>query len=94
MEHSSNLRFKKMRDVSEAAAMTRSIIHKKVRQLDTSAKKPSQPNKGIKSSQSSATNNRHTAADNKEPTIADGSASAVKKFNQSPSGTCKDNEMR
>ncbi|OIW19490.1 hypothetical protein TanjilG_09510 [Lupinus angustifolius] len=83
MKHSSNLRYKKMRDVSEAAAMARSILHKKVRQLDASPKKPSQPNKTIKSSQSSATNNRHTAADSKEPTtIADGSASAVKKVNQ------------
>ncbi|KAE9605977.1 putative DNA mismatch repair protein MutS [Lupinus albus] len=83
MKHSSNLRFKKMRDVSEAAAMARSILHKKVRQLDASSKKPLQPSKTINSSQSSATKNCHTAADNKEPTTtADGSASSVKKINQ------------
>ncbi|XP_027369144.1 uncharacterized protein LOC113874979 [Abrus precatorius] len=85
MEHGTNLRFKKMRDVSEAAAMARSIIHKKVRELDASAKQPSQNNKTIKISHPSATNKSQTAAYNKEPTIADRSASAVKVFNQSSS---------
>ncbi|TKY56407.1 DNA mismatch repair protein Msh2 isoform X1 [Spatholobus suberectus] len=85
MEHSTDLRFKKMRDVSEAAAMARSILHKKVRELDVSAKQPSQNNKAIRSSDSSATNKSQTAADNKELTTADRSASAVKVFNQSKS---------
>lgn len=86
MEHSTNLRFKKMRDVSDAAAMARSILHKKVRELDVSAKQTSQNSKEpTRSSDSSATNKSQTAADNKEPTITDKSASAVKVFNQSRS---------
>ena len=89
MEHGINLRFKKMRDVSEAAAMARSILHKKVRQLGASAKQPSKPNKAIKSSQSSATKDSPTAVDNKELTIADRNASAVKNINQSSSGICE-----
>ncbi|KAK7301021.1 hypothetical protein RJT34_11876 [Clitoria ternatea] len=91
MEHSTNLRFKKMRDVSEAAAMARSILHKKVRELDDSAKQPSQNNKVSKNSHSSATDKSQTAAeaDNKEPTIADRSASTVKVFNQSSSDKLK-----
>ncbi|XP_004490531.1 uncharacterized protein [Cicer arietinum] len=83
MEHSTSLRFKKMRDVSEAAAMARSILHKKVREMDASSKKMSQHNKAIKSSHVSTTNNLHTAADNKEPAITDRSPSGVKKINQS-----------
>ncbi|KAL2317545.1 hypothetical protein Fmac_031421 [Flemingia macrophylla] len=86
MEHSTNLRFKKMRDVSEAAAMARSILHKKVRELDVSAKKTSQNNKeATRSSDLSATNKSQSAADSKEPTIADRSASAVKVYNKSRS---------
>ncbi|KAH1262882.1 Endonuclease MutS2 [Glycine max] len=85
IEYSTNLRFKKMRDVSEAAAMARSILHKKVRELDASAKQPSQNNKTISSSNLSATNKSQTVAENKEPTIADKSASSVKVFNQSRS---------
>ncbi|RZC26191.1 Endonuclease MutS2 [Glycine soja] len=85
IEYSTNLRFKKMRDVSEAAAMARSILHKKVRELDASAKLPSQNNKTISSSNLSATNKSQTVAENKEPTIADKSASSVKVFNRSRS---------
>ncbi|XP_057442336.1 uncharacterized protein LOC130734057 isoform X2 [Lotus japonicus] len=84
-EHSTKLRFKKMREVSEAAATARSDIHKKVREMDALAKQASQHKKSIKSSPSSATNSLHTAADNKKPTIADRSASAIKKLNQSSS---------
>ncbi|GAU25362.1 hypothetical protein TSUD_217000 [Trifolium subterraneum] len=82
-EHSTSLRFKKMRDVSEAAAMARSIVHKKVRELDALAKKTSQYNKAIKSSHVSTTNNLHTAADNKKPTITDRRPSDVKKIGKS-----------
>ncbi|MCH82499.1 mutS2 protein-like [Trifolium medium] len=73
-----------MRDVSEAAAMARSIVHKKVRELDASAKKTSQYNKAIKSSHVSTTNNLHTAAaDNKKPTITDRRPADVKKIGKS-----------
>ncbi|CAJ1970580.1 unnamed protein product [Sphenostylis stenocarpa] len=89
MKHSTNIRFKKMRDVSEAAAMARSILHKKVRELDASAKQPSQNIKTISSSHFSATNKSQTAADNKVPTVADRSTSAVKVFKQSSSGSDK-----
>ncbi|KAG4954928.1 hypothetical protein JHK87_040522 [Glycine soja] len=85
MEYSTNLRFKKMRDVSEAAVMAGSVLHKKVRELDASAKQPSQINKTISSSNLSATNKSLTVAENKKPTIADKSASSVKAFNQSRS---------
>lgn len=94
MEHSTSLRFKKMRDVSEAAAMARSILHKKVREMDASSKKMSQHNKAIKSSHVSTTNNLHTAADNKEPAITDRSPSGVKKINQSSTGIMQDNETK
>lgn len=82
-EHSTSLRLKKLRDVSEAAAMSRSILHKKVRELDASAKKTSQHDKAIKSSRVSTTNNLHTAADNKEPASTNKSPSVVKKFDKS-----------
>jgi len=94
MKHSTDIRFKKMRDVSEAAAMARSILHKKVRELDISAKQPSQNIKTISSSHLSATNKSQTAENNKKPTVADRSTSAVKVFSQSSSdsGMWKDNE--
>lgn len=85
-----------MRDVSDAAAMTRSILHKKVRELDASTKQSSLNNKAIRNSDSSATNKGQTAEDNKEPSIAvadrSASASAVKVFKQSRSGICNENK--
>ncbi|KAK7385470.1 hypothetical protein VNO78_31191 [Psophocarpus tetragonolobus] len=89
MEHSTSLRFKKMRVVSEAAAMARSVLHKKVRELDASAKQPLQNNKTISSSHLSATNKSQTVAENKEPVIADRSASTIKDFNQARSDKSK-----
>lgn len=56
-EHSTTLRLKKLRDVSDSAAMARSTLHKNVRELAASAKKTSQDNKAIKSSHVSTTNN-------------------------------------
>ncbi|KAK8466903.1 hypothetical protein PHAVU_008G188400 [Phaseolus vulgaris] len=89
MKHSTDIRFKKMRDVSDAAAMARSILRKKVREMDISAKQPSQNNKTISSSHLSATNKSQIAANNKEPTVADRSTSAVKVFSQSSLGSGK-----
>ncbi|KAL4299995.1 hypothetical protein HN51_050632 [Arachis hypogaea] len=87
-EHGINLRYKKMRDVSEAAASARSILHKKVRQLSASAKL--QPhNKTGKSSQLSATSSSPITIDKKEPTITDRKAPAVKNINQSSSDRSK-----
>ncbi|MED6160234.1 hypothetical protein PIB30_049512 [Stylosanthes scabra] len=83
-EHGINLRYKKMRDVSDAAATARSILHKKVRQLSASAKQqPSQPpNK-------SAANTSSISLDKKEPTITDRKAPAVKAINQSSADRSK-----
>lgn len=94
MKHSTDIRSKKMRDVSEAAAMARSILHKKVRELDVSAKQPPQNIKTISSSHLSATNKSQTAANNRESAVADRNTSAVKVFSESSSGSgmCKDNE--
>ncbi|KAK7372877.1 hypothetical protein VNO80_06267 [Phaseolus coccineus] len=88
-KHSTDIRFKKMRDVSDAAAMARSILRKKVRELDISAKQPSQNNKTTSSSHLPATNKSQTAANNKEPTVAGRSTSAVKVFSQSSSDKSK-----
>ncbi|KAI4307000.1 hypothetical protein L6164_030235 [Bauhinia variegata] len=70
LEHTTSLRFRKMRDVSEAAAMARSVLHKKVRQLQASSRQPSRPNIADKSHQSPVTKNQHASADKREPTIA------------------------
>lgn len=43
MEHGSNQRFRQMREISEAAAMTRSILHKKARKQRESAIRSLQP---------------------------------------------------
>ncbi|XP_015932174.1 uncharacterized protein LOC107458479 [Arachis duranensis] len=85
-EHGINLRYKKMRDVSEAAASARSILHKKVRQLSASAKLQP-PNKAGKSSQLSATSSSPITIDKKEPTITDRKAPA--NINQSSSDRSK-----
>ena len=72
MEHGTNQRYGKMREVSEAAAVARSLLHKKVRQLRSSATRPSQPTAADKSQHASATSNQHTAADiNERPTTSE-----------------------
>lgn len=94
-EHSTSLRLKKLRDVSESAAMARSILHKNVRELGASAKKSSQHNKTIKSSHvSTTTNNLHTTSDNDKSTITDRSPSDVKKIEKSSTGIMQNNETR
>ncbi|KAI5385830.1 hypothetical protein KIW84_072436 [Lathyrus oleraceus] len=85
-EHSTTLRLKKLRDVSDSAAMARSILHKNVRELAASAKKTSQHNKAIESSHVSTTNSLHTASDDKKPTITDRSPSDAKKFDKLSAG--------
>ncbi|KAJ9679870.1 hypothetical protein PVL29_021700 [Vitis rotundifolia] len=72
MEHGTDQRYRKMREVSEAAAVGRSLLHKKVRQLRSSATQPSQPTAADKSQNASATSNQHTAADiNERPTTSE-----------------------
>ncbi|XP_054788928.1 LOW QUALITY PROTEIN: uncharacterized protein LOC129294528 [Prosopis cineraria] len=83
-EYSTNLRARKMQNVSEAAAVARSILHKRVRQLRASPRQVSKPSKDDKVPQSSVTNYQHTSTANKESAtaVADGSAAVVKKVNQ------------
>lgn len=72
MEHGTDQRYRKMREVSEAAGVARSLLHKKVRQLRSSATRPSQPTAADKSQHASATSNQHTAADtNERPTTSE-----------------------
>ena len=87
-EHSTNLQLRKMQNVSEAAAMARSILHKKVRQLRASPRQIWQSDKAEKIPQSSVANNQHTSTDKKESTtsVADGSAAVVKKISRTLSG--------
>ncbi|KAJ7965199.1 DNA mismatch repair MUTS family protein [Quillaja saponaria] len=77
IEHSTNQRFRKMRDISEAASVARSVLHKKARQLRASAMQPSCPNAADKRNHISLANRQHTAK-NSEPPIADRTASTLK----------------
>lgn len=86
MEHGTDQRYRKMREVSEAAGVARSLLHKKVRQLRSSATRPSQPTAADKSQHASATSNQHTAADiNERPTTSE-SKHPAKVAQQSSSG--------
>ncbi|XP_028784207.1 uncharacterized protein LOC114740254 [Neltuma alba] len=64
-EHSANVRVRKIQNISEAAAMARSILHKRVRQLRTSPRQVLQPNKADKVPQSSVANYQHKSTDNR-----------------------------
>ncbi|KAJ0046436.1 hypothetical protein Pint_05436 [Pistacia integerrima] len=60
MEHGTKQRYRKMREISEAAAMARSLVHKRARQLRAPAAQPSQPAKVGKSQQIFASNSQQT----------------------------------
>lgn len=93
MEHGTDQRYGKMREVSEAAAVARSLLHKKVRQLRSSATRPSQPTAADKSQHASATSNQHTAADiNERPTTSE-SKHPAKVAQQSSSGITRKHLM-
>ncbi|KAH7543693.1 hypothetical protein JRO89_XS15G0001300 [Xanthoceras sorbifolium] len=83
MEHGTTQRFRKMREVSEAAAIARSFVHKRVRQLRASAVKPSQPTAAGKSQHIMANNAQKNSVENCEnPTRRNSSPAKVIK--QSP----------
>nr|XP_048326093.1 endonuclease MutS2 isoform X2 [Ziziphus jujuba var. spinosa] len=89
-EHACNQRFRKTRVISETAAMARSILHKKVRQLRASAAlQPLQPTTADKKSkQKVATTNSHqTITDNRnESSMAYRNMPSTENINRSPSG--------
>ncbi|KAJ0102601.1 hypothetical protein Patl1_05535 [Pistacia atlantica] len=60
MEHGTKQRYRKMREITEAAAMARSLVHKRARQLRAPAAQPSQPTKVGKSQQIFASNSQQT----------------------------------
>ena len=86
MEHGTRQRLRKMREISEAAAMARSILHNKVRQLRASAIQSSQPTPTHKSQHALAINRQHTMAEYTEPPMAYKSASFIEDIKQTPSG--------
>lgn len=90
-EHASNQRSRKTRVISETAAMARSILHKKVRQLRASAAvQPLQPTTAEKESkQKVATTNSHqTTIDNSnESSVAYRNMPSTGNINQSPSAS-------
>ncbi|XP_021805501.1 uncharacterized protein LOC110749657 isoform X2 [Prunus avium] len=63
MEHSNDQRLRKMREISEAAAMARSILHKKVRQHRASLVQPLQPTLTHKRQHKLETNSQRTTDD-------------------------------
>lgn len=86
MEHSTDLRLRKMREIYEAAAVARSILHRKVRQRRASAIQSSQPNPDDKSRRSLGINGQHNTAEYSEPPTTSKSASFVEDIKKSPSG--------
>lgn len=66
MEHSNDQRLRKMREISEASAMARSILHKKVRQQRASLVQPLQPTLTHKSQHKLETNSQRTTDDKRE----------------------------
>ncbi|KAF5450555.1 hypothetical protein F2P56_030889 [Juglans regia] len=85
MEHSTDLRLRKMREISEAAAVARSILHRKVRQHRASVIQSSQPNPADKSRHSLGINGQYNTAEYSEPPIASKCASFVEDIKKSPS---------
>ncbi|XWS50244.1 hypothetical protein CRYUN_Cryun12cG0071700 [Craigia yunnanensis] len=77
-------RYKKMQELSEAAAVARSTIHKKARQLRTSAMKQSQLSKASK--HTLASNYKHATAVETEQQTTNLSSSSVQVIKQPQSG--------
>jgi hypothetical protein len=82
-EHGTEQRYRKMRQISEAASMARSILHKKVRQLRAHATQTFQPTADQK--QLLTSDSRFTAeAKNGRPT--ESMSTSVVEINKQPSG--------
>ena len=86
MEHGTNLRYRKTTEVSEAAAVARSLLRKKVRQLRSSETRPSPPSAVDKSQHESETSNQHREEDVKEGHSTSVSKHSVKVARQSTLG--------
>ncbi|KAF8379854.1 hypothetical protein HHK36_029303 [Tetracentron sinense] len=69
MEHGTTQRYRKMHEISEAVAMARSILHKKVRQIRSSATRPSQLATEVKIQQTSTLNGQHNTTDKSEYSV-------------------------
>lgn len=86
MEHGAEQRLRKTQEISEAAAVARSILHKKVRQLRASAIQSSQATPANKIRPTLAINGQHETAEYNEPPVAYKSTSFVEDIKQSQSG--------
>ncbi|KAI9157709.1 hypothetical protein LWI28_026711 [Acer negundo] len=84
MEHGTTQRYRKMQEVSEAAAIARSFVHKRVRQLRASAVKPSQPTAVGKRQHIMANNAQKNAVENREHPTTRRNSTPVKVIKQSP----------
>ncbi|XP_062152962.1 uncharacterized protein LOC133861237 [Alnus glutinosa] len=85
MEHGTEQRLRKMREISEAAAVARSILHKKVRQLRVSAIQSSQATPANKIRHTLAIKGQHNAAEYNEPHVAYKNTSFVEDIKHSQS---------
>ncbi|XP_059434871.1 uncharacterized protein LOC132167853 [Corylus avellana] len=85
MEHGAEQRLRKTQEVSEAAAVARSILHKKVRQLRASAIQSSQATPSNKIRHTLAINGQHDTTEYNEPPMAYKSTSFVEDIKQSQS---------
>lgn len=82
MEHGNDQRFRQMREISEAAAMARSILHKKARKQRESAIQSLQPTLERKRQLALATK----ATDNGENSTTKRRVSSSEDVKKSPSG--------
>ncbi|KAM7499852.1 hypothetical protein LguiA_024266 [Lonicera macranthoides] len=89
MEHGTNQRYRKIREISELAATARSILHKKVRQLRASVAQSSRSNATTDCSQQSlvATNIQHnTTVDNSQIPVTTKTANSTDTIRNPASG--------
>ena len=75
-----------MQEISEMAAMARSILHKQVRQTSASPTQPSQPTVANNSKHISTVNSQHVGTDNSELSITTKAANSFDNSRQSPLG--------
>lgn len=85
MEHGTDLRLRKMGEISKAAAVARSTLHRKVRQLRASTVQCSEPALPDKSRNTLSISGHNNTAESSEPPMADKSASFVQDIKRSPS---------
>ncbi|PSS04520.1 Endonuclease [Actinidia chinensis var. chinensis] len=71
MDHGNDQRYRKMREISELAAMARSTIHKKVRLIRESATRQIRASATRLSQPTIANNSQHESTNNSQPSAAD-----------------------